>query len=86
MQYEFSKHALEQIEKRNIAIDVVEKILGYPQQIIRLPDYTIYQSIIKFEKGEFLVRVFLNTNADPTRIITVYKTSKINKYYEGEVR
>jgi hypothetical protein len=85
MEYVFSNHALLQLQERNITVTQIEEVLTNPQQIIREPDYIIYQALIKFENKHYLVRVFLNDHVDPSRIITVYKTSKIDKYNEGEI-
>ena len=79
----FSKHALEQMKARKIPLEIAQSVLRSPQQIIREPDKKIYQSIINFEDGEYLVRVIVNIEKDPNLVITVYKTSKIKKYYEG---
>lgn len=85
MEFEFSAHALEQMERREISKTIIEKILQNPQQTISETGYTVYQTIIKFDDKDYLVRVFLNESVTPFKIITVYKTSKIDKYYEGEV-
>ena len=63
----FSKHALEQMELRNIPIEIVEAILNSPQQTILELEKKIFQSIVNFEnEGEYLVRVFVNINKQPT--------------------
>jgi len=80
---EFSKHALEQINLRAIPLVVAHSVLNNPQQIITENGKRIYQSIINFEDGNYLVRVFVNIEKEPNLVITVYKTSKIKKYYEG---
>ena len=80
----FSKHAKEQIEIRKIPLEVVMKVLADPQKIIIEEGKKICQSIIKFDnEGEYLVRVFVNIKRNPNIIITVYRTSKFDKYYEG---
>jgi hypothetical protein len=79
----FSNHALEQIALRQIHLSIIKDILEFPQQTIKEDDQTIYQSIINFEDTKYLVRVFVNTKVEPNKIITVYRTSKIKKYYEG---
>ena len=80
----FSKHSLEQMQQREIKIELAQSILDSPQQVILEPDKKIYQSIINFEdKGEYLVRIFVNTIKQPNLVITIYKTSKIEKYYES---
>ncbi len=57
MNFVFTKHALEQLEARNISIEIVNSILNQPQQIVQQEEATIYQSIINFKDGNYLVRV-----------------------------
>ena len=85
MGFEISKHALEQMETRGISKSTVQETLQNPQQTIFEDDYTVYQTIIKFDNKDYLIRVFLNEKVNPFKVITVYKTSKIDKYYEGEI-
>lgn len=84
MSYIFSKHALEQMKLRGISKEIIEKILASPDKIKEEEGITIYQSVITFKKaGDYLIRIFVNENKHPHVIITVYKTSKINKYHES---
>jgi hypothetical protein len=83
MNFVFSKHALEQMKLRNIPKNVVEKILSNPEQIKNEQGKKVYQSIV--ENGKYLIRIFVNHKKNPKLIITVYKTSKITKYYEGKI-
>jgi Domain of unknown function (DUF4258) len=72
------------MEFRTISLEVVMSILINPQQILTEEGKKVYQSIINFgEEGDYLVRVFVNIEKDPNHVITVYRTSKITKYYEG---
>ena len=80
---EFSKHALEQMMCRNISIVVANNILRNPQQIVNQGDKTIYQSVVTENRKQYLIRIFVNTKKDPNIVVTAYKTSKIDKYYEG---
>ena len=43
----------------------------------------VYQSIV--EDGNYLIRIFVNNKQNPKVVITIYKTSKIKKYYEGKI-
>ena len=79
----FSKHALEQIAVRGIPVEVAQSVLINLQQIITESGKKIYQSIVNFEDDDYLVRVIVNAEIEPNLVITVYKTSKIKKYYEG---
>ena len=83
MKFKFSKHALEQMHLRQISRQTVEKILTKPEQKKRETGKTIYQSVVMRSGKIFLIRIFVNHLKNPNLIITVYKTSKIKKYYEG---
>jgi len=86
MEYTISQHALTQMEIRNIPIEMVEMILSGPDQKFEQDDLMVFQSIIKFQQEqEYLVRVFVNSNKIPPLVVTVYRTSKIEKYYEGKI-
>ena len=83
MEFVISKHALEQMDLRGISKDIVTKILNAPDQIREEEGKKVYQSLV--ENGKYLIRIFVNSNKRPLFIVTVYKTSKISKYYEGKV-
>lgn len=83
--FELSNHALQQMETRSIPVELVHKILSNPDQIIESSDQRVYQSIADFDNDLYLVRVFVNSTVEPNKIVTVYRTSKISKYYEGEI-
>ena len=72
------------MKARNISIELVNAILSNPQQINVESGKKIFQSIVNFEgEGEYLVRIFVNFIKDPKIVITVYRTSKLEKYYES---
>jgi hypothetical protein len=80
MVYVFSHHALEQMEKRGIKKAVVESVLKNPDQITTLDDLNVFQRIERIDRKLFLIRVFLNVRKVPNVVVTVYRTSKIEKY------
>ncbi|MBI4688040.1 MAG: DUF4258 domain-containing protein [Nitrospirae bacterium] len=83
MKFEISRHAQEEINRREIPQDLVETILQNPQQIVgEYGQKKAYQSIINMEAGkDYLVRVIVNDTVNPSKVVTVYKTSKIRKYW-----
>lgn len=81
--FKLSFHAIEQIERRAIDIQLVYDVLQQPQQIIELENETVFQSIITIQQKNFLMRIFVNEKVIPKLVITVYLTSKIDKYYES---
>ena len=58
----FSKHSIEQMENRNISMEIALRILEDPKEIILENEQTIYQSIVPFDNGkEYLVRIIVNS-------------------------
>ena len=86
MNYLFSQHALKQMDLRGISREIVDHILFKPDKTIEQDNLMVFQSIIKnMHEQRFLIRVFVNINKTPPLVVTVYRTSKIEKYYEGKI-
>jgi len=85
MNFRFSNHALEEMEKRKVPISFVEAVLENPQQTLQQDaEITIYQSQIDFGTGKlYLLRVFINTTIDPAIVVTVYRTSQSKKHWRN---
>jgi hypothetical protein len=85
MNFRFSNHALEEMEKRKVPLSFVEAVLENPQQTFQQDEeITIYQSQIDFGTGKlYLLRVFINITIDPAVIVTVYRTSQIKKHWRN---
>ena len=82
----FSKHADEQMARRGINRDTVLMVVSQPDQTIVDKDdiaIVIYQSLIKEDNQMFFLRVFVNKDKQPNVVVTLYKTTKISKYYES---
>lgn len=78
--YHFSKHFKEQMQLRGINIDEVKNIPENSQDTMIEDELTVYQRIISINEKLFLIRVFVNEEKEPPVAVTVYRTSKINKY------
>ncbi|MFB2933687.1 DUF4258 domain-containing protein [Aerosakkonemataceae cyanobacterium BLCC-F154] len=83
MNYILSKHAQTEIERRGIPISLVESVLANPQQIVSEKEgRKAYQSQVDFGGGRrFLLRVIVADDVQPMVVITVYRTSRIEKYW-----
>ena len=84
----FSKHAQEQMQRRSINYEHVLSTVLQPDQVIvddEDTDITICQSLIKEDEQMFLLRVFVNKAKHPNVIVTLYRTTKIVKYYESKI-
>ncbi|MGQ0593568.1 MAG: DUF4258 domain-containing protein [Gammaproteobacteria bacterium] len=84
MKVRFSKHAEREIGRRGISRDIVQGVLAAPAQ--KVPEHgavVCYQSIVEIDQKPYLVRVMVNETTAPPTVVTVYRTSKIEKYWRA---
>lgn len=54
-----------------------------PAQIVpEHGDVVCYQSQVEINGKPYLVRVVVNDEVSPPKVVTAYRTSKINKYWQ----
>ena len=83
MNFRFSKHAESELVLRQIPREFVEEVLQQPQQIVpERPPKKSYQSKVDFGGKTFLLRVIVDDTIEPAMVVTVYRTTKINKYWK----
>jgi hypothetical protein len=81
MAFTFTSHAIENMEERNIPLQVIMAVLNDPDQITPGKDgRKVYQSEVDINGKPYILRVIVE--ADET-VVTIYRTSKIRKY-KGE--
>jgi hypothetical protein len=85
MNYRLSKHAREEMGRRDIPAQTVESILNNPEQIVLdASGKRVYQSKVDFGSGKaYLVRVVVNEQGDVPLVVTAYRTSRIDKYWRA---
>jgi hypothetical protein len=85
MNCRLSEHAEEEMARRGIPLEMVQQVLAGPQQVADDPSgCKVYQSQVEFGTGKlYLLRVFVNETANPSVVVTVYRTSKIAKYWSA---
>ena len=82
MRFQLSRHAQEEIERRSIPMSLLETVLHAPQQILHESGgRKAYQSQIEFSGKMYLLRAIVADDVDPAIVVTVYRTSKIMKYW-----
>ncbi|MBI2884286.1 MAG: DUF4258 domain-containing protein [Candidatus Methylomirabilis oxyfera] len=82
MRFHYSKHLHEELDRRKIPQKLLEQVLHRPEQ--KVPEFdnvTCYQSQVDIEGKPYLLRVMVNETVDPPVVVTVYRTSKISKYW-----
>ncbi|MEJ5376492.1 MAG: DUF4258 domain-containing protein [bacterium] len=83
--YLLTSHALLEMARRGIEEHIVRSVLERPDQ--RLPIRTgrdILQSQVQMGGKTYLVHVFVDVDRSPAEVVTVYRTSKIEKYWREE--
>jgi len=82
LRYKISKHADEEMQRRQIPRSLVDSVLENPQQIVdEYGNKKAYQSKIDFNGKIYLLRVIVDESVESKKVVTVYRTSKIAKYW-----
>jgi hypothetical protein len=82
--YRLTEHAQDQMARRQISQEDVANVLATPEQIQAVrKGQDVYQSRIKAGKPpkRYLLRVFVDIDREPPEVVTVYRTSRITKYW-----
>ena len=83
-EFVFTDHALSEMARRQISEEDVKTVLAKPDQteMVRA-GRAVYQSRLEMDEPPkiYLVRVFVDIDPRPPYVVTVYRTSKIEKYW-----
>ena len=83
MSFALSAHVQQEMQRRGIPLAVVESVLAAPAQ--KVPEHGVivcYQSQVEINRRPYLIRVMVNETATPAKVVTVYRPSKITKYWK----
>ena len=81
-EYVITPHAAFEMERRKITEGTVRDVLAAPEQrhaVRRGRD--VLQSRVLFADKRYLLRVFVDIDRSPAEVVTVYRTSRIAKYW-----
>lgn len=86
MRFRVSRHAEEEMLRRGIPRAWLELVLDNPEQRLPQPGHKeIFQSRLEDDNGRiYLLRAVVASDEDPPVLVTVYRTSKIEKYWRPE--
>ena len=82
--YVLTDHARWEMQRRSITEAHVTAILTAPEQREEIrPGRCVCQSRLIFGEPPkvYLVRVFVDIDRDPPEVVSVYRTSKVQKYW-----
>jgi len=85
--FRFTDHALREMSRRGIPKETVYEIIETHEQEYEVrKGRKVYQA--RRREGEpprfYLYRVFIDVDRRPVEVVTVYRTSKIDKYWRAE--
>jgi hypothetical protein len=85
--YRLTDHARLEMARRQISETEVESVLAAPEQTECVREgRTVYQS--RVEVGEpsktYLLRLVVDLDRQPPEVVTVYRSSKVQKYWRAE--
>jgi len=82
--YRVTDHARDEMVRRQITDEDVAKVLAAPEQTETVREgREVYQSRLQFGEPPktYLLRVFVDLDRIPPEVVTVYRTSKVAKYW-----
>ena len=86
--YKLTDHARREMVRRQIGEAEIAKVLSVPEQtqIVRV-GRAVYQSRLEIGNPPktYLLRVFVDIDREPAEVVTVYRTSKVEKYGRAEL-
>lgn len=78
-------HALAEMARRDVDLGVVTEIIAQPEQRLSVrPGRDVLQSRVRIDSKIYVVRVFVDVDRSPPEIVTVYRTSKVGKYWSAQ--
>jgi hypothetical protein len=87
LNYRITDHAKQEMDRRHVSEADVAIVLATPEQsdFVRT-GREVYQSRLDFGEPPrlYLLRVFVDIDREPIEVVTVYRTSKIGKYWRTD--
>lgn len=70
-------HAAEQMIRRQVSELDVRDVLSEPEAVLTVREGRVVAQALR---GAYLLRVFVDIDRQPPEVVTLYRTSKIEKY------
>ena len=85
LDYLITEHATLEMKRRGIDEATLRSVLVAPGQRESVrPGRDVLQARVINEGKEFVVRVLVDVDRTPANVVTVYRTTKIGKYWRNE--
>ena len=74
-------HAADQMRRRGIDETTLESVMSaHERRVLVRPGRDVLERVVEFRGRSYLVRVIVDVDRVPVEVVTVYRTSKIEKY------
>jgi len=81
MEFVLTDHARAEAQRRQISLEWIESTLARPEQVMQGSNRRkVFQSRVVAAGKAYLVRLVVEDWRQPPVVVTVYRTSKIEKY------
>lgn len=78
-QFRFIDHALKELKRRNIPLQLVIEALEQPDQIVpNVEGREAYHKLVEMNGKTYLLRIIVESR---DTVVTIYRTSKVEKYW-----
>ena len=78
-------HAASQMARRGTSEEAVRSVLQSPARVEEArPGRLVLQSTVTTATGTHVLRVFVDVDRSPPEVVTVYRTSKVEKYWREQ--
>ncbi|MDP2111083.1 MAG: DUF4258 domain-containing protein [Thiobacillus sp.] len=83
MEYRLTEHAELEMQRRQVPSEWIESVMHAPEQIVTgFGGRKVYQGRVSADDKTYLLRLIVEDWHTPPVVVTVYRTSKIEKYWE----
>ena len=85
LDFVITEHAAFEMRRRDIDEATLRSVLATPEQRSSVRSgRDVLERRVTVEDKEYVVRVFVDIDRAPAEVVTVYRTTKIRKYWKSE--
>jgi hypothetical protein len=83
LNFSISKYAVEEMARPQISLEQLESLMNHPDQIVEAHGGLVCYQCLSTKNGKpGLLRAIINDASNPKNIVTIYRTTKIKKYWK----
>jgi hypothetical protein len=83
MRYVVNDYAVVRLAQRGVSRAMTDLVMQRPDQVVagNEPGRSVYQSKVAVRGKLFLLRIVVDEHRDPLRVVTLYLTNQIARYW-----